>query len=52
MEPGMRDFTETERIRYEELKISRKFINEVMGFDVLRGRVADGGVSDDHDQET
>jgi hypothetical protein len=47
MEPGMRDFTEAERIRYEELNMSRKFINEVMGYDILRGRAADGGVCDD-----
>jgi hypothetical protein len=47
MEPGARNFTEQERIRYEELKMSKKFINEVMGYDILRGRAADGGESDD-----
>lgn len=47
METGARDFTEQERIRYEELKMSKKFINEVMGYDILRGRAADGGELDD-----
>lgn len=47
MEPGMRDFTEQERRRYEELKVSKKFINEVVGYDVLRGRTPDGGVDDE-----
>ena len=47
MEPGARNFTEQERIRYDELKMSKKFINEVMGYDILRGRAADGGESDD-----
>ncbi|CAN9105770.1 unnamed protein product [Alternaria sp. RS040] len=47
MEPGARNFTEQERIRYEEVKMSKKFINEVMGYDILRGRAADGGESDD-----
>ncbi|EFQ92528.1 hypothetical protein PTT_10368 [Pyrenophora teres f. teres 0-1] len=47
MEPGKRDFTEQEKIRYEELDMSKKFINEVMGYDVLQGRAAHGGRSDD-----
>ncbi|KNG52647.1 f-box domain-containing protein [Stemphylium lycopersici] len=47
MEPGTRDFTEQEKRRYEELKISKKFINEVMGYDILQGRAADGGETDD-----
>ncbi|USP73428.1 hypothetical protein yc1106_00702 [Curvularia clavata] len=54
MEPGSRDFTEQERRRYEELKVSGKFINEVMGYDILQGRAADGGESaadDDDDDE-
>ena len=47
MEPGTRDFTEQEKMRYEELKMSKKFINEVMGYDILQGRAADGGETDD-----
>ncbi|KAF1935274.1 hypothetical protein EJ02DRAFT_460518 [Clathrospora elynae] len=43
----MRDFTEREKLRYEELRMSKKFINEVVGYDILRGRPADGGESDD-----
>jgi hypothetical protein len=50
METGARDFTEQERIRYEELKMSKKFINEVMGYDILRGRAADGGELDDEQE--
>ncbi|KAL6705308.1 hypothetical protein ACN47E_007118 [Coniothyrium glycines] len=47
MQPGSREFSEQERLRYEELKVSKKFINEVVGYDVLRGRTADGSASDD-----
>jgi hypothetical protein len=47
MESGTRDFTDQEKTRYEELKVSKKFVNEVMGYDILRGRAADGGESDD-----
>ncbi|KAH7085538.1 hypothetical protein BKA63DRAFT_499805 [Paraphoma chrysanthemicola] len=46
MRPGSREFTEEERRRYEELAVSNKFINEVMGYDILQGRPVDGGDSD------
>jgi hypothetical protein len=47
MGPGSREFTEQEKACYEELTISNKFINEIMGYDILQGRPADGGNSDD-----
>lgn len=47
MQPAARQFTHDERARYEELKQTGKFINEVMGYDILQGRAADGGESDD-----
>jgi hypothetical protein len=47
MLPGSRDFSERERACYEELTISKKFVNEIMGYDVLQGRPPDGGDSDD-----
>jgi hypothetical protein len=46
-QPGKREFPERERLRYEEVKISKKYINEVVGYDILRGRTADGSDSDD-----
>lgn len=46
MAPGNRDFTEQERRSYEELTVSNKFVNEIMGYDILQGRPADGGDSD------
>ncbi|EUC41840.1 hypothetical protein COCMIDRAFT_105101 [Bipolaris oryzae ATCC 44560] len=50
MGPGSRDCSELEKRRYEELKLSGKFINEVMGYDILQGRAADGGeLDDDHE---
>ncbi|KAF1843644.1 uncharacterized protein K460DRAFT_316229 [Cucurbitaria berberidis CBS 394.84] len=51
MGPRRREFTEQERLRYEELKISNKFINEVMGYDILRGRTADASDADDDAEE-
>ncbi|KAH8727154.1 hypothetical protein GQ44DRAFT_725442 [Phaeosphaeriaceae sp. PMI808] len=47
MRPGSREFSEHERACYEELAISNKFINEIMGYDILQGRPIDGGDSDD-----
>lgn len=50
MGSGSRDCSEQEKRRYEELKLSGKFINEVMGYDILQGRAADGGeLDDDHE---
>lgn len=52
MESGRTVFTEQEQIRYEELKVSKKFINEVMGYDILQGRAPDGSSPDDeHEYE-
>ncbi|KAH9861916.1 hypothetical protein IAQ61_010117 [Plenodomus lingam] len=42
MGPGMREFSEAERVRYEEVRRTKKYINEVVGYDILQGRTADG----------
>ena len=47
MKPGGRDFTEHQKANYQEVMASRKFINELMGYDVLRGRPVDEDDSDD-----
>jgi hypothetical protein len=47
MQPGSREFTEQERRCYEELAVSNKFVNEIMGYDILQGRPADGGDLED-----
>jgi hypothetical protein len=49
MSPGSRDFSEQERVCYEELNASNKFVNEIMGYDILQGRPADG---DDSEEES
>jgi hypothetical protein len=46
MRPESREFSEQERTCYEELAISNKFINEIMGYDILQGRHPDGEDSD------
>ncbi|KAF2737938.1 hypothetical protein EJ04DRAFT_509895 [Polyplosphaeria fusca] len=46
MRPGCRDFSEQEKLKYEEVKASKKYINELMGYDILRGRPADADDSD------
>ena len=46
MRPESREFTEHQMARYEEVKASKKFINELMGYDILRGRPADGDDSE------
>lgn len=51
MGPGRREFTEQEQVRYEELKMSKKFINEIMGYDILQGRTPDGGDSEDEHEQ-
>ncbi|KAF2000412.1 hypothetical protein P154DRAFT_522603 [Amniculicola lignicola CBS 123094] len=48
MRPESRDLTEHQKARYEEVRASKKYINELMGYDVLRGRPADGD-NDDSD---
>lgn len=47
MQPGSREFSEEAKARHEEVKMSRKYINEVVGYDILRGRTADGSVSEE-----
>lgn len=36
MQSGSRAFTAQEKARYEELQVSKKYINEIMGYDILR----------------
>lgn len=36
MKPERRAFTAQEKLRYEELQGSKKYINEIMGYDILR----------------
>jgi hypothetical protein len=47
--PTSREFSAQERLCYEELKVSNKFANEIMGYDILgyEGRPADAGDSDE-----
>jgi hypothetical protein len=47
MRPESREFTELQKTQYEEVMVSKKYINELMGYDILRGRPADGDDSDD-----
>ncbi|KAH9880164.1 hypothetical protein J1614_002190 [Plenodomus biglobosus] len=46
---GWGSLARQERSRYEEVKWSSKYINEVVGYDVLQGRTADGSDFDDDD---
>jgi hypothetical protein len=41
------EFTQYEKDRYEEVVASRNFLNELMGYDILRGRPPDEDDSDD-----
>ncbi|KAF2707380.1 hypothetical protein K504DRAFT_458815 [Pleomassaria siparia CBS 279.74] len=50
MRPDCREFTEQQKERYHEVMLSKKFINELMGYDVLRGQQADGDDSDDEEE--
>lgn len=50
MAPEERTFTEQQRERYEELNMSRKYINEVVGYDILHGRTLEGHDSDLEDE--
>ena len=47
MRSDSREFTQQERDRHEEVRASRNFLNELMGYDILRGRPADADDSDD-----
>lgn len=51
MGAGMREFTDAEKRRYEELQTSNKYINEVVGYDILQGRTADGSAFDEHEYD-
>ena len=41
MEPDSRDFTEQDKLNFHEVTASKKYINELMGYDILRGRPMD-----------
>jgi hypothetical protein len=45
------EFTQYEKDRYEEVRVSRNFLNELMGYDILRGRPPDEDDSDDGDED-
>ncbi|KAJ4291168.1 hypothetical protein N0V90_010366 [Kalmusia sp. IMI 367209] len=45
------EFTQHDRDRYEEVRVSRNFLNELMGYDILRGRPADADDSDDEGRD-
>lgn len=51
MRADSREFTEHQRERYVEVRASKKYINELMGYDVLRGRRAEGDDSDAEDED-
>lgn len=51
MGPGSREFTENQKAQYIEVRASKKYINELMGYDILRGRPADGDDSDVEENE-
>lgn len=48
MRPQSMEFTQHEKDRYEQVMASRNFVNEFMGYDILRGRPAD---DDDYEDE-
>ncbi|KAF1956470.1 hypothetical protein CC80DRAFT_492039 [Byssothecium circinans] len=47
MKPESREFTQQDKERYREVTASRNFLNEFMGYDILRGRPPDADDSDD-----
>jgi hypothetical protein len=49
--PESREFTEHQRMRYEEVRRTKNYVNELMGYDVLRGRPADGEDSDPEEDD-
>ncbi|KAF2658120.1 hypothetical protein K491DRAFT_593664 [Lophiostoma macrostomum CBS 122681] len=51
MRPESREFTEHQKSEYLEVRVSKKYINELMGYDILRGRPADGDDSDGDDED-
>ncbi|KAF2121837.1 hypothetical protein BDV96DRAFT_130631 [Lophiotrema nucula] len=42
MEPDSREFTEQDKTKFHEVTASKQYINELMGYDILRGRPVDG----------
>jgi hypothetical protein len=46
MKPESREFTEYQKRRYEEVRITKKYINELMGYDILRVRSVEGDDSE------
>ncbi len=51
MKPGSMAFTPQEKARYEEVRRSRKYINEIMGYDILRLSTPECGNFDDETEE-
>jgi hypothetical protein len=37
-------------MRYEEVRRTKNYVNELMGYDILRGRLADGEDSDGEEE--
>jgi hypothetical protein len=44
------EFTECQKRRFEEVRRSKKYVNEIMGYDVLRGRAMDGEDDDEGEE--
>ena len=51
MRPESREFTDSQKSQYHEIRSSRKYINELMGYDILRGRPAEGHDDEDEDDD-
>jgi hypothetical protein len=49
MRPESREFTDSQKASYVEARASRRYINEIMGYDILRGRSVDEDDADDGD---
>jgi hypothetical protein len=46
MRPESREFTAQQKLQFEEVRASKKYINELMGYDILRGHPAGGDDSE------
>ncbi|OCK90907.1 uncharacterized protein K441DRAFT_689152 [Cenococcum geophilum 1.58] len=46
MSPRSKTYTKAEKARFTEVKASRGFVSELMGYDILRGRPDNGGDSE------
>ncbi|KAF2747552.1 hypothetical protein M011DRAFT_402391 [Sporormia fimetaria CBS 119925] len=51
MAPDSREFTEQQKMRYEEVRRSKHYFQELMGYDILSGQAADGDNSEAEDDE-